>query len=41
MIAEPAAPGCLDIEGPIFYQNADGKLAHRLLTRLEANGNEK
>jgi hypothetical protein len=49
--AVPVAPGCAYIEGMIFYQDPDGclilhqdvagKVAQRLLTCLDANGNEK
>lgn len=49
--AEPVAPGCVYIEGLIFYQDLDGCLilhqdaagqaAHRLLTCVDAGGNEK
>jgi hypothetical protein len=49
--AEPAAPGCVYIEGLVFYQDADGCLilhqdaagqtANRLLTCVDAGGNEK
>ncbi len=49
--AERVAPGCVYIEGMIFYQDSDGCLilhqdaagnvADRLLTCIDANGNEK
>jgi len=49
--AEPVAPGCVYIEGQIFYQDPDGclilhqdaagQVANRLLTRIDANGNQK
>ena len=49
--AEPVAPGCVYIEGLIFYQDADGCLilhqdaagqaAQRLLACIDARGNEK
>ena len=49
--AEPATPERVYIEGEIFYQDSDGcfilhqdaagRKANRLLTRVDANGNEK